>query len=271
MSAWLKHSIDSIKGNNMKAEHYWSDVAKEYNMTTPNNRQRTKRQVKERWHKINKWASLFNDCYLKVRRIYTSGYSEDMWLEKADQFYLKESKGSHFLLMNVWNMVRNQAKWITYNNPIQIKRKEMQKDNPTEQGGLEDIDLLRPMGQKAAKKAAYESKGKSKDSAIDIDELDRFEKVQNDVHANRLKLLELQGKLNTEKMEVSKIALQKAKEEKDAKQIVKETKMMEKETRMMETYSCLLSQDTSGMADDMKAEHIAAIRCLRKKLFPDFS
>lgn len=44
-------------------------MAQEYNLTTPKNRQRTKNQVKERWqwHKINKWASMFNDCYLKVR------------------------------------------------------------------------------------------------------------------------------------------------------------------------------------------------------------
>jgi hypothetical protein len=69
MSAWLKHSVDSIRGNSKKSEQYWSDVAQEYNLTTPKNRQRTKNQVKERWqwHKINKWASMFNDCYLKVR------------------------------------------------------------------------------------------------------------------------------------------------------------------------------------------------------------
>jgi hypothetical protein len=64
------------------------------------------------------------------------------------------------------------------------------------------------MGQKKAKHAACERKGKTKDSAIDIDELDRFEKIQNDVRANRLKLLEMQGKLNNDKMELSKIALQ---------------------------------------------------------------
>jgi hypothetical protein len=146
---------------------------------------------------------MFNDCYLKVRRIYTSGYSEDMWLEKAHGLYVQESKGSHFILMNVWNMVRNQAKLISYNNPTQPKRKDMEKD--VDGCGLEDIDLPRPMGQKKAKKAACESKGKSKESAIDVDELDRFEKIQNDVHTNRLKLL---------KMEVSKIALEQQRKRK---------------------------------------------------------
>jgi hypothetical protein len=65
-------------------------------------------------------------------------------------------------------------------------------------------------------------------------------------------------------MEVSKTALQKAKEEKD-------TKLIEKESKMTEIYSNLLVQDTSGIDGDMKAEHVAALRCLRKKLFPELS
>jgi hypothetical protein len=140
MSAWLKHSIDSIKGNNKKGEQYWNDVQREYNLTTPKNRLRTKRQVKERWHKINKWANMFNDCWLKARRLYTSGYSDEMWLEKAHKLYEQESNGSHYLHMNVWNIVRNQAKWIAYNQS-QIKRKEMDDDNTNEGGGLEDIEV----------------------------------------------------------------------------------------------------------------------------------
>jgi hypothetical protein len=54
-----------------------------------------------------------------------------------------------------------------------------------------------------------------------VDELDRFEKIQNDVHANRLKLLEMQGEINNDKIEASKIALQRAKGEKNAKLLKK--------------------------------------------------
>jgi ribosomal protein S25 len=165
--------------------------------------------------------------------------------------------------MNVWNMVQNQTKWIAYNQS-QIKRKEMDDDSMNEGGGLEDIEVPRPMGQKKAKKAAHEDKGKIKESAINMDELDRFEKIQNDVHVNRLKLLEMQGKIYNDKMEPSKIALQRAKEDKDVK-------LIEKESKMMEIYSNLLVQDTSGMDGDMKAEHVTALRCLRKKLFLELS
>jgi hypothetical protein len=50
---------------------------------------------------------MFNDCWLKVRRLYTSGYSDEMWLEKAHKLYEQESNVLHYLHMNVWNMVRN--------------------------------------------------------------------------------------------------------------------------------------------------------------------
>jgi ribosomal protein S25 len=160
-------------------------------------------------------------------------------------------------------MVQNQARWISYNQS-QIKRKEMDNDITNEGGGPEDIEVPRPMGQKKAKKGACEGKGKAKESAINVDELKRFDKITNDVHANRLKLLEMQGKITNDKLEASKIALQKAKEEKDAK-------LIEKESKMMKIYSNLLIQDTSGMDDDMKAEHVTSLRCLRKKLFLELS
>jgi hypothetical protein len=51
--------------------------------------------------------------------------------------------------------------------------------------------------------------------------------------------------------------------------LVKESKMLEKESKMLETYSCLLKQDMSAMPDEIRAEHIAALKSLRKKLFPD--
>jgi hypothetical protein len=133
----------------------------------------------------------------------------------------------------------------------------MDNDNMN-QGGLEDIEVPRLMRQTS------EVKEKTKQSAINVDELDRFEKIQNDVHTNRLKLLEMQGKINSDKMGASKIALQRAKEGKDAK-------LIEKESKMIKTYSNLPVQDTSGMDGDMKAEHVAALRYLRKKLFPELS
>jgi hypothetical protein len=41
MSAWQKHSIDSLRGNNKKSEKYWTYVKKEYNQVTIKSRWRT--------------------------------------------------------------------------------------------------------------------------------------------------------------------------------------------------------------------------------------
>jgi hypothetical protein len=192
MSAWLKHSIDSLSGNNKKGDKYWEDVANDYNLTTKKIRWRTKTQVKERWHKLNRWTNLFNDCWLKARNIYTSGYLDQMWIDKAHKFYEEENKGVHFVFMDVWNMVRNEAKWFSYNDHSN-KRKEMDSSNPIVDEA-EDIELPRPIGQKAAKKAAYDATDKvakkgAKKAAYDatdkvsrLDELDRFEKIQNGCH-----------------------------------------------------------------------------------------
>jgi hypothetical protein len=59
------------------------------------------------------------------------------------------------------------------------------------------------LGQKAAKKATFEKKatnGNKKDT-IDLEEMNTFGKIQADEHANRLKVLEVQQKLSSEKIE----------------------------------------------------------------------
>lgn len=70
------NSTDSAAGADSKNDQYWGDVAKTYNMTTPAHRRRNPKQAKDRWHKINKWTDLFQCAWVKARRIYTSGYSD---------------------------------------------------------------------------------------------------------------------------------------------------------------------------------------------------
>jgi hypothetical protein len=48
-----------------------------------------------------------------------------------------------------------------------------------------------------------------------------------------------------------------------------EGKKLEKESKMMDAYNNLISQDTSSMTDGEKAERVAAMKCLRKMLFPE--
>jgi hypothetical protein len=58
--------------------------------------------------------------------IYTSGYNDLMWIEKAHVFYIEDNKKLNlgpFVLMEVWNTVKNEAKWITYKNGLKAARK----------------------------------------------------------------------------------------------------------------------------------------------------
>jgi hypothetical protein len=154
----LKITEEALRGNNKKSEKYWQDVADEYNLSTAANRVRTRSQVKERWHKVNQWTHMFNDCWIKARRLFTSGYSDQMWIEKPQKFYEADNNGSHFVHMEVWHMVRNQAKWIAYNEKSHNKRKVTENNTTLEEDGAEDFDLPRPMGQKAAKKLKSRAK-----------------------------------------------------------------------------------------------------------------
>lgn len=157
MSAWLKNSTDPINGADRRNEQYWGDVVKTYNMTTPKHRTRNQKQAKDRWHKINKWVDLFHSAWLKARRIYTSGHSDQMWIDKAHTFYEEDNKNlnlGHFVLTDVWYAVRGEAKWISYNSDL--KKARQRKSNQTEENPIdiedENVhDLPRPMGQKKAK------------------------------------------------------------------------------------------------------------------------
>lgn len=270
MSSWLNNSMDPINGNDKKADKYWGDVAKAYNSTTPRNRWRNPKQAKERWHRINRWTDLFQAAWFKAKRMYTSGHSDQDWIDKAHKFYENENQLGHFVLMDVWYACRDQPKWTAYNNDLKRARKRKGGSNEATSEPVEVNELPRPIGQKAAKKAAREMKGKSKDSA-DVEEIEKLNQIQADFHTSRIKMLEMQEKLSAEKLESSKRTQLAARDNRFAAKDNKEAKMYEKEAKMLETYSRLITQDTTQMADDIRAEHVAAIKCLRKVLFPDLS
>ncbi|RCV34254.1 hypothetical protein SETIT_7G146500v2 [Setaria italica] len=250
MSSWLHNSTDSSIGADRKNEQYWY-VVDTYNETTSSQRRRNAKQAKDRWHKVNKWTDLFHSAWLKARRVFTSGYNDQMWIDKAHVFYVEDNKKlklGHFVLMDVWYTVRNEAKWITYNNGLKQarKRKSSNKDNEGEDmdnADLEDLEEIpRPMRQKKkAEKAALEKKAKNANRKdvdnTDLEEMNTFGKIQDDEHANRLKVLEVQKKLPSEKIEQAKLAHLAAKEQKEAAEVQMEARKYEVEARMFETYN----------------------------------
>jgi hypothetical protein len=139
------------------------------------------------------------------------------------------------------------------------KRKSSDKDDEEEDmdnnADLEDVEEIpRPIGQKAAKKASFEKKAtnanKKAIDPIDLEEMNTFGKIQADEHANWLKVMEVQEKLSSQKIEQAKLAHLAAKEQKEATQAQREAeeaqreaRKLELEAKMFDTYNKLLVVD----------------------------
>ncbi|CAO1943520.1 unnamed protein product [Urochloa humidicola] len=89
---------------------------------------------------------------------------------------------------------------------------------------------------------------------------DRFHKDEH--NANRMKVLEVQQKLSSEKIEQAKMQM-------EAPKVQREARKLEVEARMYQTYNRLLSVDTSLMSDEEKVDHENTLKFLQKKLFAD--
>ncbi|CAL5089564.1 unnamed protein product [Urochloa decumbens] len=247
MSAWIEHSIDSSVGADRAGGHYWD---------------------------------LFECAYVKARRVFTSGYNDQMWIDAAHKFYLDDNKDmvpplGPYVLMEVWKICRDVPKWKAYNEDLKNARKRKSfhlEGDSQEDDKIPDEMPKRPMGQKAAKKAALAANGKlkgssssddgqSKESPIDLDKFGRYRIFQEENNEQRMKLLDRQEKLSSEKLEATKIAHLTAQE-------YKEGKKLEKESKMMETYINLMSQDTSSMSDEERGQRVSMMKCLMKTLFP---
>ncbi|KAK3154588.1 hypothetical protein QOZ80_2BG0192600 [Eleusine coracana subsp. coracana] len=59
VSAWVRHSNDPIDGNSKKTDQYWGDVLAEYDLSTPVNRRRKVKHLKDRFQKIKRWVGFF--------------------------------------------------------------------------------------------------------------------------------------------------------------------------------------------------------------------
>jgi hypothetical protein len=101
--------------------------------------------------------------------------------------------------------------------------------------------------------------------------MNTFGKIQADEHANRLKVLEVQQKLSSEKIEQAKLAHLAAKEQKEAAMEQKEARKLEVEAKMFETYNKLLALDVSLMSPEEKIDHANTMRCLKKKIFAEYN
>ncbi|EEC71886.1 hypothetical protein OsI_04618 [Oryza sativa Indica Group] len=218
VSAWLNNSNDPIQSNYKKNDQYWNGVAAVYNSTTPKNRARQVKQVKDRAVK---------------------SYEED------------HKKDGPFMFKHCWDVLSKEPKWDAYLERLEDLEPDKRKFNVEEGVGhhfsLDDARDERPIGGKQAKE---QQKQKRKDQAI-IDLEEEFHKLvdaQNTANEGHKEMLETQRHVSSENVEARKL---------------KE----HKESTMLETYKSLMMQDTTGMPEDVRSEHMLALRCFKEKLF----
>ncbi|KAE8809905.1 hypothetical protein D1007_13503 [Hordeum vulgare] len=179
-------------------------------------------------------------------------------MERAMKTYEADhTEDGPFMLKHCWDVLKKQPKWDAYLERLEDLEPEKRKFNVDEDVGkqftLDDVEDERPMG---GKKAKAEPKRKRKEDAFIIDledELNKFVEVQHAANEGRKEMLETQKRVSTENLEARKLAYLAAKDH--------------KESVMLETYRSLMMQDTTLMSEDVRSEHILAMKCFREKLF----
>ncbi|PAN31802.2 hypothetical protein PAHAL_5G441100 [Panicum hallii] len=238
--AWTKEEdlilVNPIQSNYKKNDQYWKDVAAAYNRAVPKNRARQVKHIKDRFARIKKKVTWFCKSWKEANTLWASGESDADLMNKALKLYEDEhKKEGPFMFKHCWDVLRNEPKWDAY---------------------VERLEDLEPDKRKFEKDISEHGNGKKKDEACIIDlegELTAFVEAQNKANESRKEMLETQKRVSSEKLEAQKLAYLAAKENKEA--------------GMLEAYRELLKQDTTGMAEDVRSEHVLALKCLREKKF----
>uniref|UniRef100_A0ACD5X3M0 Uncharacterized protein n=1 Tax=Avena sativa TaxID=4498 RepID=A0ACD5X3M0_AVESA len=256
VSAWLNNSNDPIQSNYKKNEKYWKDVAAVYNSTTPKNRVRHDKQVKDRFAKIKKKVAWFCASWKEANALYASGESDVDLKKRAKQTYEADHK-EEFMFEHCWEDLKKEPKWDAYLERLEdlepAKRKFSVDDEVGKHFNLDDARDERPPGGKQAKEQR-KRKRRDQDCIIDLeDELSKFVDAQNAANEGRKEMLETQRRVSSENLEARKLACLAAKDH--------------KESVMLETYRSLMMQDTTGMPEDLRSEHVLALKCFRERLF----
>jgi hypothetical protein len=229
-----------------------------YNSTTPKNRRRLPKQIKDRFGRIKKRVAWFCGAWKEANALWASGESDVNLIDRALQIYEEEQKkDGPFMFKHCWDVLRKEPKWDAYlerlNEPEADKRKYSSDEDVGRQFSLDDVADERPIGGKKAKEQ-HKKKKKEQPCIVDLeDELTMFVDVQRTANEGHKDMLETQRRVSSENLEAQRLAHLAAKEK--------------KESVMVETYQLLLTQDTTMMPEEVRSEHVLALKCFREKLF----
>lgn len=195
ISAWLHVSKDPIVGTDQKGPRFWLRIWEEYDANRGDFEFQTKTQVKNHYGKMSSSVIKFNGIYKRISDRHPSGWSESQIMAEAHAIY-KQEKKSRFTWEHAWRVLKEEPKWRAVTKHHFSKRTKTSEfgaytssSNPETPTSCENDDgistpLVRPMGQKAAKRKA---KAKVVETSADkiAEKIDSIKEVQ----AQKLKVL----------------------------------------------------------------------------------
>jgi hypothetical protein len=208
------------------------------------------KHLKDRWTKIKRWVAFFCGSWKKVTSIYFSGHSDEQLKDMAKQFYLDDyPKEGPFTVEHCWKILRDEPKWHAVLEELENpnKRSLDDADEAIDTSGTTKAvgEMERPVGTHRAKKQRN-GKGRVKDDDVGLDEdLKKLIDIEAATKKRQEEFLEAQERISDKKLEAARL---------------------HKEAALLESYQKLLCMDTREMAEDVRAEHVLAVKILREKL-----
>nr|TKW09938.1 hypothetical protein SEVIR_6G134600v2 [Setaria viridis] len=169
-SAWLKHSVDPVNGNDKTGEYYWRSVAEEFNSNKHvGGRTRSKGQLKSHWGKVSAAVAKFNRVH--GRMDFCSGESNDMIMDKAHIMFKRENKQRPFIVEYVRTVLKDQPKWKRSVMGREDKNKRTKVDGfgaytSSSNQDMDDGERHKEKHPEGQKKAKARMRGKGKEKVI---------------------------------------------------------------------------------------------------------
>ena len=168
----------------------------------------------------------------------------------AKQFYLDDyPKEGPFTVLHCWKVLRDEPKW-------HVVLEELEKPNKRSLDGEDEAigtsrtpeavgELECPMGTQQAKKKRN-GKGRVSDDDVSLDEdLKKFIDIQAATKKRQEDFVEAKERISEKKFQTARL---------------------NREAALLESYQKLLCMDTREMTEDIRAEHVLALKMLREKL-----
>jgi hypothetical protein len=149
----VNNSNDPVQANYKKNDQYWKGVADVFNSTTPKDRVRTAKQIKDHFGRIKKRVACFCGNWKEANAMWASGESDEDVMNRALESYAEDhKKDGPFMFRHCWEVLSKEPKWDAYLErleDLEPGKRKFVEDDEEQHFSLDDDE--RPIGGKKAK------------------------------------------------------------------------------------------------------------------------